>query len=99
MVDSEMESLLREVIYSWASSRGLRVMALIVYGSASTSNEPADIDVAVFLEYNKKMAKDSELIRYLEAELKAEWDAMALERGLPPLDPLIVIGYKAIEVN
>ena len=81
----------------WAARRGLEVRAIIVYGSAAWPGyRPPDVDVAVFLPYDRGLAKDGWSIRRYEIELKAEWDAYAIEHGLPALDPLLVVGYKPL---
>ena len=88
-----------EVVREWASRNGLQVEAVIVYGSAARAwpgPRPPDIDVAVFLRYDRWLAKSSWAIRRLETGLKAEWDAWAEELGEPALDPLVIVGYKPI---
>ena len=89
--------LLGDTIIRWARERGLEPLAIIVYGSATVRDDPLDVDVAVFLPYDRGLAKDSWSIRQYEADLKAEWDAYALEHGLPALDPLLVVGYKPLK--
>ena len=95
-MDGRVEAILEEKILEWARRIGLNPVAIIVYGSASTREDPRDIDVAIFVPYDEELAKDSDRIQYYELDLKAEWDAYALEHRLPALDPLLVVGYRVI---
>lgn len=88
---------LRDTIRLWAERHGLDLRAAVVYGSASAAPERApDVDVMVFVGYDRGLAKSPGRLRNLRLELKAEWDAWAEERGLPALDPLIVVGYRPL---
>jgi len=71
---------------------GYKAHAIIMFGSMAVYGRGRDIDVLVFLDEPGKFDE-------IEVELKAAWDAKASLLHWPPLDPIVVSGYKPLWVN
>ena len=77
--------IIREVV----GKHRLTIAKAFITGSMAYDGKGHDIDVLIII----KEKVEPKILEEIEVEIKAEWDAWACDRNLPPLDPIVLAGY------